>query len=190
MNQIIVFVFFLCCWALGGMALRSVRVCASESIFVFRFLGSSWASFVYGWGNLICMYLWVASHKNLLTNQIIIIIIKILKGYVHGQHRCGSITREFFLATTVGLFIWIGCNSILISILLLNIVEYVVYPLVYSAEWWNGVCINEFKAHLNPVLLMLYCLLNFKYIIKFFWSQDLHFGRTVRHTDIHLPWDH
>ncbi|CAO2839111.1 unnamed protein product [Amaranthus hypochondriacus] len=42
------------------------------------FLGSSWASFVYGWGNLICMYL------------------------------CGSITREFFLATTVGLFIWIG----------------------------------------------------------------------------------
>lgn len=42
------------------------------------FTGSCWASFFYGWGNLICMYL------------------------------CASISKEFFLAATVGLFIWTG----------------------------------------------------------------------------------
>ncbi|KAL4557280.1 hypothetical protein LXL04_035453 [Taraxacum kok-saghyz] len=42
------------------------------------FTGSCWASFFYGWGNLICMYL------------------------------CASISKEFFLAATVGLFLWIG----------------------------------------------------------------------------------
>ncbi|CAI9302204.1 unnamed protein product [Lactuca saligna] len=42
------------------------------------FTGSCWASFFYGWGNLICMYL------------------------------CASISKEFFLASTVGLFLWIG----------------------------------------------------------------------------------
>ncbi|KAK9056496.1 hypothetical protein SSX86_023857 [Deinandra increscens subsp. villosa] len=42
------------------------------------FTGSCWASFFYGWGNLICMYL------------------------------CASISKEFFLAATIGLFLWIG----------------------------------------------------------------------------------
>ncbi|KAD0202474.1 hypothetical protein R6Q59_019627 [Mikania micrantha] len=42
------------------------------------FTGSCWASFFYGWGNLICMYF------------------------------CASISKEFFLAATVGLFLWIG----------------------------------------------------------------------------------
>ncbi|XP_076955120.1 maltose excess protein 1-like, chloroplastic [Bidens hawaiensis] len=42
------------------------------------FTGSCWASFFYGWGNLICMYL------------------------------CASISKEFFLAATAGLFLWIG----------------------------------------------------------------------------------
>ncbi|XP_071732133.1 maltose excess protein 1-like, chloroplastic [Rutidosis leptorrhynchoides] len=42
------------------------------------FTGSCWASFFYGWGNLICMYL------------------------------CASISKEFFLAATVGLFVWTG----------------------------------------------------------------------------------
>ncbi|KAF5205691.1 Maltose excess protein 1 protein [Thalictrum thalictroides] len=42
------------------------------------FTGASWASFLYGWGNLICMYC--------------------LK----------SISREFFLAATLGLFVWTG----------------------------------------------------------------------------------
>ncbi|KAL2920427.1 Maltose excess protein 1 chloroplastic [Bienertia sinuspersici] len=42
------------------------------------FLGSSWASFLYGWGNLLCMYLF------------------------------NSISREYFFAITAGLFIWTG----------------------------------------------------------------------------------
>nr|XP_043615467.1 maltose excess protein 1-like, chloroplastic [Erigeron canadensis] len=42
------------------------------------FTGSCWASFFYGWGNLICMYL------------------------------CESISKEFFAAATVALFLWIG----------------------------------------------------------------------------------
>ncbi|KAA8540154.1 hypothetical protein F0562_026846 [Nyssa sinensis] len=42
------------------------------------FTGSSWASVFYGWGNLICLY-WF-----------------------------NSISREFFLAATAGLYIWIG----------------------------------------------------------------------------------
>ncbi|KAJ0788326.1 putative maltose excess protein [Helianthus annuus] len=42
------------------------------------FTGSCWASFFYGWGNLICMYL------------------------------CASISKEFFSAATVGLFLWTG----------------------------------------------------------------------------------
>lgn len=42
------------------------------------FTGSTWASFLYGWGNLICLYLF------------------------------NSISREFFVASTAGLFIWIG----------------------------------------------------------------------------------
>lgn len=42
------------------------------------FLGSSWASFFYGYGNIVCLY-WF-----------------------------NSISREFFLAATAGLFLWIG----------------------------------------------------------------------------------
>ncbi|KAJ9678309.1 hypothetical protein PVL29_020464 [Vitis rotundifolia] len=42
------------------------------------FLGSSWASIFYGWGNLICLYYF------------------------------NIISREFFLAATVGLYAWIG----------------------------------------------------------------------------------
>ncbi len=42
------------------------------------FLGSSWASIFYGWGNLICLYYF------------------------------NIISREFFLATTVSLYAWIG----------------------------------------------------------------------------------
>uniref|UniRef100_A0A5B7BQQ0 Maltose excess protein 1 n=1 Tax=Davidia involucrata TaxID=16924 RepID=A0A5B7BQQ0_DAVIN len=42
------------------------------------FTGSTWASVFYGWGNLICLY-WF-----------------------------NSISREFFLAATAGLYIWIG----------------------------------------------------------------------------------
>ncbi|KAF9624493.1 hypothetical protein IFM89_011536 [Coptis chinensis] len=42
------------------------------------FTGATWASFLYGWGNLICMYC--------------------LK----------SISRDFFLAATLGLFVWTG----------------------------------------------------------------------------------
>lgn len=42
------------------------------------FLGSTWASFLYGWGNIICMYLF------------------------------NSVSREFFFATTAGLLTWIG----------------------------------------------------------------------------------
>ncbi|MQM23698.1 hypothetical protein Taro_056764 [Colocasia esculenta] len=43
-----------------------------------RFTGSSWASFLHGWGNLVCMYCFK------------------------------SISREFFLAATVGLYFWLG----------------------------------------------------------------------------------
>ncbi|XP_020084351.1 maltose excess protein 1-like, chloroplastic isoform X1 [Ananas comosus] len=42
------------------------------------FTGSAWASFLHGWGNLACMYCF------------------------------NSISREFFLATTVGLLLWLG----------------------------------------------------------------------------------
>ncbi|PON77598.1 hypothetical protein PanWU01x14_027590 [Parasponia andersonii] len=42
------------------------------------FLGSSWASFFYGYGNIVCLY-WF-----------------------------NSISKEFFLAATTGLFLWIG----------------------------------------------------------------------------------
>lgn len=42
------------------------------------FTGSSWASFFYGWGNLLCMYCF------------------------------RSISKEFFLAATAGFYIWIG----------------------------------------------------------------------------------
>uniref|UniRef100_A0ACD5UU60 Uncharacterized protein n=1 Tax=Avena sativa TaxID=4498 RepID=A0ACD5UU60_AVESA len=42
------------------------------------FTGSIWASILQGWGNLACMYC------------------------------CNSISREFFFATTFGLFIWLG----------------------------------------------------------------------------------
>lgn len=42
------------------------------------FTGSSWASVFYGWGNLVCLYCF------------------------------NSISKEFFLAATVGLFSWIG----------------------------------------------------------------------------------
>ncbi|XP_077234801.1 maltose excess protein 1-like, chloroplastic isoform X2 [Tasmannia lanceolata] len=42
------------------------------------FTGSTWASILYGWGNLICMYCF------------------------------NSISREFFFAATLGLFTWIG----------------------------------------------------------------------------------
>ncbi|RWR87249.1 maltose excess protein 1, chloroplastic [Cinnamomum micranthum f. kanehirae] len=42
------------------------------------FTGSTWASLLYGWGNLICMYCF------------------------------NSISREFFFAATLGLFIWMG----------------------------------------------------------------------------------
>lgn len=42
------------------------------------FTGSCWASFFYGWGNLICMYF------------------------------CGSISKEFFMAATICLFLWTG----------------------------------------------------------------------------------
>ncbi|KAL9237162.1 hypothetical protein vseg_011746 [Gypsophila vaccaria] len=42
------------------------------------FSGSSWATFLYGWGNLICLFLF------------------------------NSISREFFWGVTAGIFIWIG----------------------------------------------------------------------------------
>lgn len=42
------------------------------------FTGSSWASFLYGWGNLVCLYLF------------------------------NSISREFFVGSTAGFLIWIG----------------------------------------------------------------------------------
>ncbi|KNA17855.1 hypothetical protein SOVF_076740 [Spinacia oleracea] len=62
--------------AMAGNGLMIPRALFSRDFM--WFLGSSWATLLYGWGNIVCMYLF------------------------------NSISRESFLATTAGLLIWIG----------------------------------------------------------------------------------
>ena len=144
--------------------------------FWLRFLGSSWASFLYGWGNLLCMYLWVAKHQYFLLKRIIKDYINWWR-YVHCQYRFNSISRVYFFAITAGLSIWIG---VIINPLSYNRV--LLYFPIYWIAW--GFTFYLFLRHHS---LMFLFLMSLSLTLSFCW-QDLHFGRTVRHMDILLRW--